>query len=183
MTDKMTSEQRHYCMSRIRGKDTKPEMLVRRWLWSHGFRYRLHVKWMPGCPDIVMRRLRTVIFVNGCFWHGHNTERVGSEADSFSLLSSECCKLPASNENFWRSKILRNQERDERNYRELQRAGWHVLVVWECWLKPAKRIDTLCALQTRLSEIALSQAKVTYYTTDDEDDLPLAAEPTENYGK
>ena len=71
MTDKMTPEQRHYCMSRIHGKGTKPELKVRQWLWRHGYRYRLNVKSVPGKPDIVMRRYRTAIFVNGCFWHGH----------------------------------------------------------------------------------------------------------------
>jgi DNA mismatch endonuclease Vsr len=74
MTDKMTPAQRHYCMSRIHGKGTKPELKVRQWLWRHGYRYRLNVKSVPGKPDIVMRRYRTAIFVNGCFWHGHHVE-------------------------------------------------------------------------------------------------------------
>jgi DNA mismatch endonuclease (patch repair protein) len=74
MADKMTPEQRHRCMSRIRGRDTKPELVVRRWLWRQGFRYRLYVKSLPGRPDIVMRKWRTVIFVNGCFWHGHESK-------------------------------------------------------------------------------------------------------------
>ena len=95
----MTGEQRRRCMSRIRGRDTKPELVVRRWLWRQGYRYRLYVKSLPGRPDIVMRKWRTVIFVNGCFWHGHKCQR----------------HRPATNAQFWQDKITRNHERDERN--------------------------------------------------------------------
>ena len=121
MSDKLTPQQRHYCMSRIRGKATKPEIKVRHWLWSHGYRYRLNVKSVPGKPDIVLRKYRTAIFVNGCFWHGH----VG------------CSKyvVPKSNTKFWLTKIERNRERDQRNYKDLHDAGWHVIVIWECQLK------------------------------------------------
>lgn len=121
MPDKLTPQQRHYCMSRIRGKATKPELLVRHWLWNHGYRYRLNVKSVPGKPDIVLRKYRTAIFVNGCFWHGH---------DGCSLYSA-----PKSNTDFWLSKIKRNRERDQRNYKDLHDAGWHVIVIWECQLK------------------------------------------------
>ena len=114
-------------MSRIRGRDTKPEMVVRRWLWRQGYRYRLCVKALPGRPDIVMRKWRTVIFVNGCFWHGH-----------------ECQKhRPVTNAQFWQDKITRNRERDAHNQELLRAAGWHVIVVWECQLTPKCRIDTL----------------------------------------
>ena len=116
MPDVLTPTQRHRCMSHIHSKSTKPEMLVRRWLWAHGYRYRLNVKSVPGNPDIVMRKYRTAIFVNGCFWHGH-----------------EGCKqfvLPKTNTDFWQTKIARNRERDQRNYDELMHAGWQVIVLW-----------------------------------------------------
>ncbi len=121
MPDVLTPQQRHYCMSRIRGKATKPELLVRHWLWSHGYRYRLNVKSVPGKPDIVLRKYRTAIFVNGCFWHGH-----------------ECCSLysvPKSNTDFWMAKVKRNRERDQQEYKALHDAGWQVVVIWECQLK------------------------------------------------
>lgn len=121
MADKMTPSQRHYCMSRIRGKATKPELLVRHWLWSHGYRYRLNVKSVPGKPDIVLRKYRTAIFVNGCFWHGH---------EGCSLYS-----VPKSNTDFWMSKVQRNRERDQQEYKALKEAGWLVIVIWECQLK------------------------------------------------
>ena len=100
MTDRMTPEQRHRCMAQIHSKGTKPEMKVRRWLWHHGYRYRLNVKSVPGSPDIVMRPYRTAIFVNGCFWHGHNVAvpQVNSER---LIVNSSCCKIPATNRGFW----------------------------------------------------------------------------------
>ena len=118
MADHLTPAQRHNCMSRIRSKATKPEMEVRRWLWAHGYRYRLNVKSVPGKPDIVMRKYRTAIFVNGCFWHGH-----------------EGCSqfvMPKSNTDFWRTKIESNRKRDQQNYDILIRNGWQVLVIWQC---------------------------------------------------
>ena len=102
MPDILTPAQRHRCMSHIRSKATKSEITVRKWLWAHGYRYRLNVKSVPGKPDIVMRRYRTAIFVNGCFWHGH-----------------EGCRqfvLPKTNTAFWQAKIDRNRERDQENY-------------------------------------------------------------------
>lgn len=170
MADKMTPEQRHRCMSRIRGRDTKPEMVVRRWLWRQGFRYRLYVKSLPGRPDIVMRKWRTVIFVNGCFWHGH-----------------ECQKhRPATNAEFWRDKITRNQERDARNQALLQAAGWHVIIIWECQLSSKKRIETLRELDLTLSRIVLERnaATVPYATPDEESYLPaIAAEALVGYNQ
>ena len=129
MTDVLTLTQRHYCMSHIRSKNTKPEILVRKWLWQHGFRYRLNVKDLPGRPDIVMRKHRTVIFINGCFWHGH----VG------------CSKfvIPKSNVEFWENKIRTNKARDEKNHRLLREAGWNVIVIWECRLKAALIEETM----------------------------------------
>ncbi len=167
----MTREQRHRCMSRIRGRDTKPELVVRRWLWHQGFRYRLYVKSLPGRPDIVMRKWRTVIFVNGCFWHGH-----------------ECNKHhPETNAQFWQDKISRNRERDARNQALLQAAGWHVIVIWECQLTPKNRLQTLRELDLALSRIILEKngAQPQHYTLPDHDDIeaPMAAESTTAYGK
>ena len=123
MTDKMTPAQRHYCMSRIHGKGTKPELKVRQWLWRHGYRYRLNVKSVPGKPDIVMRRYRTAIFVNGCFWHGHHVE-TRLIASLPAITNSSCCKIPQTNREFWVNKIKRNQERDQKNYQVLHDNGW-----------------------------------------------------------
>ena len=116
--DKLTPEQRHYNMSQIHGKDTKPEILVRKYLFNMGLRYRKNDRRLPGHPDMVFPKYRTVIFVNGCFWHGH-----------------EGCsrfRMPGSNIDFWQAKIQRNKERDERVTQELESLGWRVLVVLEC---------------------------------------------------
>ena len=142
MTDTMTPEQRHYCMSQIKGKNTKPEILVRKWLWHNGFRYRLSDRRLPGSPDIVLPKLKTVIFVNGCFWHGHE------DCGIF--------RLPKTNVEFWSRKIKRNKLRDSENYKRLRAMGWHVLLVWECQLKKANRINTLYALTIKLGQILLS---------------------------
>lgn len=165
----MTPEQRHRCMSRIRGRDTKLELVVRRWLWHQGFRYRLYVKALPGRPDIVMRKWRTAIFVNGCFWHGHECQR----------------HRPVTNAQFWQDKITRNRERDERNQALLRAAGWNVIVVWECQLSPKKRAETLRELDVALSRIVLerngAQPKP-YSIPEDDAALPLAAEAESGYG-
>ena len=159
-------------MSAIRSKDTRPEMVVRRFLHAHGYRYRLHVKSVPTTPDIVLRRLHTVILVNGCFWHGHNLEIPeihnsellpavrASKARSI-ILNSECCKIPQTNREFWLSKILRNRERDERDREHLTRLGWNVIQIWECELRPKRREATLQSLLFTLSkiELALSNSK------------------------
>lgn len=131
MADNHTKEQRSYNMSRIRSKNNAPEEKVRKFLFSKGFRYRKNDKNLPGCPDIVLPKYKTVIFVNGCFWHKHNCKRF---------------VWPSSNEDYWKKKILRNVERDEINIKELKDLGWKVLVVWECELKKAtidKRLETL----------------------------------------
>ena len=141
MSDKLSPEQRHKCMSHIRGKDTRPEMIVRRYLFAHGYRYRLHEMRLPGTPDIVMRRLHTVIMVNGCFWHGH-----------------EGCRyfvLPRTNADFWRAKIERNKARDAEQRTELRAKGWNVIQIWECELKPSVRQKTLQRLSYTLSRIEL----------------------------
>ena len=131
MADNHTKEQRSYNMSRIRSKNNAPEEKVRKFLFSKGFRYRKNDKKLPGCPDIVLPKYKTVIFVNGCFWHKHNCKRF---------------VWPSSNEEYWKKKILRNVERDEANAKALKELGWKVLVVWECELKKAiidKRLETL----------------------------------------
>lgn len=137
----ITEQQRHYIMSRIRGKATKPELLVRSWLWKHGYRYRLNVNSVPGRPDIVLRRYRTAIFVNGCFWHGH--EKCGKYS------------VPKSNTEFWMAKVTRNRERDQRNYKELHDAGWQVIVIWECQLKKTIIEDTMRGVEHALSDFLL----------------------------
>ena len=156
-------------MSRIRGRDTKPELVVRRWLWRQGFRYRLYVKSLPGRPDIVMRKWRTVIFVNGCFWHGHECDK----------------RRPATHAQFWEEKIARNRERDARNQALLQAAGWHVIVVWECQLTAKKRVQTLRELDLVLSRTVLARnnARPRPYSSPGEDiATPQAAEPASGYG-
>jgi len=171
--DKLSPQQRHLCMSRIRGKDTKPEMIVRRGLWSRGFRYRLNHKRLPGHPDLVLRKYRTCIFVNGCFWHGH---RVESEVNE----NSACCKIPKTNRDFWVAKIRRNKERDREEQRKLAEMGWHCITVWECELKPKVREQTLESLAYTLNHIYLQDrmAKVVAYQHLDEEDgqMPMAAE-------
>ena len=106
-------------MAAIRGKDTKPEMIVRRGLWKRGFRYRLYHKRLPGHPDLVLKKYRTCIFVNGCFWHGHKVmSDVRCKRDAV-IESSECCKIPKTNREFWVAKIRRNKERDREEQRKL----------------------------------------------------------------
>ena len=140
MTDTLSLTQRHYCMSRIRSKNTKPEILVRKWLWQHGFRYRLNVKNIPGNPDIVMRKYKIAIFVNGCFWHGHDG----------------CSKfvMPKSNTEFWESKIFGNKERDLKNYRLLKNSGWKVIVIWECQLGTAEVEETMTGVMRQILNYA-----------------------------
>ncbi len=148
MPDPLTPEQRRRCMQHIHGSATKPEMIVRRWLWSHGYRYRLNVKSVPGKADIVMRRYRTAIFVNGCFWHGHGAVVENGELTS---MEESCFKMPKSNIGFWSRKIIRNKERDSQNYKVLHDNGWQVIVIWECQLKPAKIDETMRGVEVLLN--------------------------------
>ena len=178
MTDRLTPEQRHLVMSHIHGKGTKPELKVRQWLWRHGYRYRLNVKSVPGKPDIVMRKYHTAIFVNGCFWHGHEV-MWGTENVKRRTESSKCCKIPSTNQEFWVNKIKRNQERDQRNYQLLQENGWQVIVIWECQLKPKRIEQTMTEVELLLNEKLLSlynKHKPFHYHTEEEGSLPLAAE-------
>lgn len=164
MADRLTPNQRHLCMSHIRGKDTKPELVVRRFLHANGYRFRIHVKRLPGTPDIVMRKYRVAIFVNGCFWHGH--------AD---------CKLyvvPKSNTQFWQNKVLRNQERDERAYLQLKSMGWHVIRLWECQLNPKVRKSYLDSLLFTLNHLMLVNlgVRTPQRYAENDDELKYAAE-------
>ena len=157
--DRLTKQQRSSNMAAIHGKDTKPEMVVRKWLWGHGFRYRLNHKRLPGKPDIVMRKYRTCIFVNGCFWHGHNVSLTPNPSPkgegSKEFDNSECCKIPKTNREFWVAKIQRNQERDLKVQHELAAMGWHSITIWECELKPKVREKTLESLAFTLNKIFL----------------------------
>lgn len=129
MTDVFSKEKRSFIMSRVSGKDTGPEMVVRRMLHMMGFRYRLHAKDLPGKPDVVLPRHRKVVFVHGCFWHGHrNCKR---------------SKRPSSNEKFWNEKIEKNIKRDETAKRKLKKVGWDVLVVWECQTKNKENLKEI----------------------------------------
>lgn len=165
MTDKLTPEQRHRCMSRIRSKNTRPEILVRKFLFAHGFRYRVNVRNLPGTPDIVLRRFKTVIFINGCFWHGH-----------------EGCRyyvLPKSNVEFWERKIERNRNRDAANQMRLRLMGWSVVQIWECQLKPRKRRDTLEGLLSILNRQVLHTYGEKGYNIADPAEQIAAEEKTE----
>ena len=185
--DKLSIEQRHKNMAAIRSKDTKPEMIVRRGLWKRGFRYRLNHKRLPGHPDLVLRKYRTCIFVNGCFWHGHKssitpTPSPKGEENLYLLTDSDCCKIPKTNREFWVAKILRNKERDKEEQKKLAAMGWHCITVWECELKPSKREETLDSIAFTLNKIWLQdhQAHVVHYQQMEEEDLqiPMAAEDT-----
>ena len=145
-------------MAAIRGKDTKPEIIVRRGLWKRGFRYRLNHKRLPGHPDLVLRKYRTCIFVNGCFWHGHEVS-LNTENEILGIKNSECCKIPKTNREFWVAKIRRNKERDKEEQRRLAEMGWHCITVWECELKPSKREETLESIAFTLNHIFLQDRK------------------------
>lgn len=127
--DNHTKEVRSYNMSRIKSINSKPEELVRKYLFSQGLRYRKNVKRLPGKPDIVLSKYKTIVFVNGCFWHGHKGCRY--------------FVMPKSNTEYWNKKIDNNVKRDELVYQQLSELGWNILVVWECELKRDKRENTL----------------------------------------
>jgi DNA mismatch endonuclease (patch repair protein) len=128
MADVLTAKQRQLNMSRIRSRDTKPEMLIRRGLHARGLRYRLYDRTLPGCPDLVFPRYRTVAFIHGCFWHFHRC-----------ALS----KLPETRKDFWSQKLETNEARDQKAVSELLAAGWRVLVIWECALRGQQRMSQI----------------------------------------
>jgi DNA mismatch endonuclease, patch repair protein len=142
MADIYTREKRSEIMSKVVSRDTKPEMLVRSYLFRNGFRFRKNVSKLAGKPDIVLSKLRTVIFVNGCFWHSHNCK---------------AGRLPKTNTAFWAAKILSNSQRDKRNQKSLRAEGWKVLVIWQCKLK-----STLSVLRTMKSLLKSLNRNVHY---------------------
>ena len=164
MTDVMTPEQRSRNMAAIKWKDTKPEMIVRKYLFSRGLRFRVQVRKLPGNPDIVLPKYKTVIFVNGCFWHGH-----------------EGCKyfrLPKSNVEFWKEKIERNIERDRESMQALFDLGWKVIRIWERELRnKANREETL----NKIYDSITSPDGCDYSL--EETDIPMAAEPETGYSR
>ena len=134
MSDIFSFQKRSDIMSKIGGKNTKPEILVRKFLFSKGFRYRINVKTLPGKPDIVLPKYKTVIFINGCFWHGHNCKKG---------------KLPSSNIDFWREKISNNKSRDDKNSDLLVKLGWKVIIIWQCEIS---KIDNRIKILNKLLE-------------------------------
>jgi len=129
MTDKLTQLQRHICMSHNKGKDTIPEIIVRKLTHSLGYRYRLHRKDLPGCPDLVFPSHKKVIFVNGCYWHRHSCKKG--------------CSMPETKRLFWQSKFDKTIRRDEQNIKTLKKQGWDVLVIWECQLKDMEKAQNI----------------------------------------
>ena len=125
MTDVVDKKTRSRMMSGIRSKNTKPELLIRKALFSKGFRYKLHDKSLPGKPDLVFPKYNAVIFIHGCFWHGHDCHLF---------------KWPSTRREFWKTKITRNQEVDARNYKALKEEGWRILTIWECSIKGKNQI-------------------------------------------
>lgn len=134
-------KKRSAVMAKIKGKDTKPEWIVRRYLFSRGYRYRKNVKGLPGTPDIVLRKYGIVIFIHGCFWHGHEVDGT----------------MPRTNTEFWRKKIETNRKRDERNKEALKKSGWRVMTIWECQLKPAVREQTLLEMEYHINHTYLER--------------------------
>lgn len=137
MADNHTKAQRSMNMSHIRSTNSKPEGKVRKYLFSKGLRYRKNVRKLPGCPDIVLAKYKTVIFVNGCFWHHHDCDRF---------------VWPCSNQEYWHKKIDRNVERDKENKKILEEQGWRVLTIWECQLKKAVATENLEKLYNKIVE-------------------------------
>lgn len=163
MADIYSSGKRSQIMSKISGKETQPEIIVRKFLFSKGFRYRKNVKNLPGKPDIVLPKYKTVIFIHGCFWHGHY------------------CKygtLPATNLEFWKEKIERNVERDNEQHTLLRKEGWNVMTIWTCQLKAIKRRQTLEEIVLLLQKTYLEMKKESAHMNTL---VPIVAEPEEKY--
>lgn len=136
MTDVFTRKKRSEVMSKVRAKNTKPELITRSYLFAQGLRFRLHQRNLPGKPDIVLKKYNTVVFVNGCFWHGHK------KCKSF--------RIPKSRINYWAPKIQKNIANDKRNLKLLKKLGWNVISIWECQLKNPIREETLSTLVNRI---------------------------------
>lgn len=162
---KLTKEQRHRNMASIRSKNTKTEILVRKFLWRLGFRYKVNNPRLPGHPDIVLRKYRTCVFVNGCFWHGH--------------MGCKYFRIPRTNTEFWETKISRNRERDKQEHKRLAAMGWHVIVIWESQLKPVQREQALTSLVYTLNHIYLQDHSITDSQIDEGSEIEIAAESFE----
>lgn len=129
--DNISTGERSHVMSLVKSKDTKPELFIRKFIHSKGFRFRIHDKRLPGKPDIVLKKYRTVVFVHGCFWHGHKSTKC------------KLARIPKSNVEFWSTKIANNAIRDSRNKRALRKLGWKVLQIWECQVKSPAMLNKL----------------------------------------
>ena len=167
--DLWDKKKRSAVMAKIRSKDTKPELIVRRYLWSRGYRYRKNVRGLPGTPDIVLRKYGVVIFVHGCFWHGHEVDGT----------------MPHTHTEFWRKKIERNKERDEKSKRALMWMGWMVITIWECQLKPKIRENTLMELEYVINHAYLERLRKknvkSYRQEENEHSSGMAAEGVTEY--
>lgn len=164
-------EKRSAVMAKIKSKDTKPELLVRRYLYHRGYRYRKNVKGLPGTPDIVMKKYGIAFFVHGCFWHGHDADM----------------HLPATNSGYWAKKISQNKARDAANKEALKRMGWKVMTIWECQLKPAVREKTLLEMEYWINHSYLQQFRRLPGKAAESPELEkaggnIAAEPETKYG-
>lgn len=164
-------EKRSAVMAKIRSKDTKPELIVRRYLYHRGYRYRKNVKGLPGTPDIVLKKYGVVIFVHGCFWHGHEVDK----------------HIPVAHHEYWEKKIAKNKERDLKNKQKLMRMGWTVITVWECQLKPKARENTLLKLEYVINHAYLERLRKKnmkpYRLEENENSPGMAAEGAVEYGK
>ena len=147
MVNKYKKGSRSYTMSRIKGKDTKPEWIVRRYLFARGYRYRKNVKGLPGTPDIVLKKYGVAIFIHGCFWHGHSIDG----------------HIPHTNSDYWQKKIQRNQERDMRDKEALKQLGWKGMTIWECQLKKEVRENTLKEMEYWINKSFLDKYRSKTY--------------------
>lgn len=159
---KVKENVRSRIMASVHSSGTKPEMIVRRFLFSRGYRYRLNSPRLPGRPDLVLRKYRTCIFVNGCFWHGHDCKEF---------------RMPKTNTDFWIRKITRNKQRDKEVQKKLAQMGWHCVTVWECELKGESREATLRSLAFTLNHIFLQDRATRYPTLEEDGQVGMAAEP------
>ena len=168
-------------MAAIRSKNTKPEMVVRRWLWKNGFRYRLNSPRLPGHPDLVLRKYRTCIFVNGCFWHGHHVKFPPLDSND-EIADSDCCRIPHTNRDFWVAKISRNQRRDVSEQLMLAQMGWHCITIWECDLRPKVREQTLTSLTYTLNRIWLADHSISlaYPPAEEQEGMMVAEDLADN---
>jgi len=168
--DIWSKKKRSAVMAKIRSRDTSPEWIVRRYLFSRGYRYRKNVKGLPGTPDIVLRKYGVIIFIHGCFWHGHEVDGT----------------IPKSNHEFWKNKIEKNKQRDIRNKEALRQKGWRVITVWECQLKPAVRKQTLLEIEYHINhgylERLSSRPATPYYIIKADDTPCMVAENGSLYG-